>query len=64
MEYILILVLHLSNGGVDEIPHAAPLSWEECVKLGNYYQRDERDDLTSYYCEPIVEQTTNEEPEL
>lgn len=64
MEYILILVIHLSNGGVDEIPHYAPLSLEECVKLGKYYERDQRDGLTSFYCEPIVGQTTNEKPEL
>lgn len=56
MQYILILVIHLSNGQTDEIPHAAPLSLDECVKLGNYYQRDQRDGLTTYYCEPIIDQ--------
>lgn len=55
MEYILILVIHLSNGMTDEIPHAAPLTHSECVKLGNYYTRDQRDGLTSYYCEPIID---------
>ena len=56
MRYVLILIIHLSNGQTDEIPHYSPLSLDECNVLGQYYERDQTEERVEYRCDVIDEE--------